>query len=194
MTCSRSMAGSSTADTGSTGRPGTAVPLLGCVLQSCSSTAFDCPSPVLSLLLSLANCTPPAPPSSGAAWFYISGSGTRFWPGSLWASALRPDRPVPGPRGTAACWSGAPARGPARGRRPPWTASSRRAWTPRRPRRVWPGVHLRTPPHYSAADAAPHAEAAGLQQTSEAWRKERWRLLSVTHHLSEVVDLFVKWI
>lgn len=133
--CSCRTAGSSSAGRGGTGRHGTAAGLQGCALCS-PAGMFDRPSPALLLLLSVLE--PRAPTSSATVWFYICDSGTRFSPGSLWVSELRPDLPVQNQTGTAARWSGAPARRSARKRRPLWSVSWLGAYNVVHRMKKWP--------------------------------------------------------
>lgn len=66
--------------------------------------------------------TPSGRRPSGDVSSCTAGSGTRFWPESLWAWARPPGPPALVRTGTAGGWSGAPARRPAHERRRPWSA------------------------------------------------------------------------
>ena len=160
--CSCATAGTSSAGTGGTGSPGTEAQSVGGVIHSPGDSASDCPSPVPSPRLSL---VPKARPPRGAVWFYISGSGTRFSPESPWVSETPPVRPVRAPRGTAARWSGAPARRPVRERRPLWSAFWCPACTAAHRMNSWPtprcgDIH----PPSSAARPAAHSVLSGLHR------------------------------
>ena len=160
--CSCATAGTSSAGTGGTGSPGTEAQSVGGVIHSPGDSASDCPSPAPSPRLSL---VPKARPPRGAVWFYISGSGTRFSPESPWVSETPPVRPVRAPRGTAARWSGAPARRPVRERRPLWSAFWCPACTAAHRMNSWPtprcgDIH----PPSSAARPAAHSVLSGLHR------------------------------
>ena len=190
--CSCATAGTSSAGTGGTGSPGTEAQSLGGVIHSPGDSAFDCPSPALSLRLSL---VPIARPPHGAVWFYISGSGTRFSPESLWVSEILPVRPVRALRGTAARWSGAPARRPVSERRPLWSAFWCPACTAAHRMNSWPtprcgDIH----PLSSVARPAAHSVFSGLHRQGKTKNNNKCvtRVFSLIRW-SEAYELLFGW-